>query len=110
MQVNQTIGKDDRMSDNKYNGWTNYETWNVKLWMDNDEGEYDYWNERAEDNRESAYNLSQELKEYYQEGMPEVTGTYADLLQAALDSVNWYEIAKSLISDLEPEEEEETEE
>ena len=23
-----------------YNGWTNYETWNVALWMDNDETEY----------------------------------------------------------------------
>ena len=21
---------------NKYNGWTNYETWNVALWLDND--------------------------------------------------------------------------
>ena len=23
-----------------YNGWTNYETWNVALWMDNDEPTY----------------------------------------------------------------------
>ena len=25
------------MADKKYNGWTNYETWVVKLWLDNDE-------------------------------------------------------------------------
>ena len=25
-----------------YNGWTNYETWNVALWMDNDETSYQY--------------------------------------------------------------------
>jgi hypothetical protein len=24
----------------KYNGWTNYETWNFKLWADNDEPTY----------------------------------------------------------------------
>lgn len=28
------------MESNDYNGWTNYETWNINLWIQNDEGFY----------------------------------------------------------------------
>ena len=68
------------MSDNKYQGWTNYETWAVKLWIDNEEGSSDYWRERARDayraakpslsftQREQAtLDLSHELKDEIEE-------------------------------------------
>jgi hypothetical protein len=29
------------LTDTEYNGWTNYETWNVSLWIQNDPGLYD---------------------------------------------------------------------
>jgi len=28
------------LTDTTYNGWTNYETWNVALWINNEEGLY----------------------------------------------------------------------
>ena len=30
------------LTDRTYNGWTNYETWNVVLWIENDEGIYTF--------------------------------------------------------------------
>jgi hypothetical protein len=27
-------------TDERYNGWKNWETWNLKLWLDNDYGNY----------------------------------------------------------------------
>lgn len=34
-------------TDKAYNGWTNYEIWNVKLWMGNNQGDQEYWRNRA---------------------------------------------------------------
>ena len=30
------------LTDTTYNGWTNYETWNVALWINNEEGLYEF--------------------------------------------------------------------
>ena len=40
-----------RIQDTSYNGWTNYETWNVALWIQNDEGLYQW----ARDYRHYGY-------------------------------------------------------
>ena len=34
-----------------YNGYSNYETWNVCLWLDNDPGTYHYWRDRIAEER-----------------------------------------------------------
>ena len=35
-----TVTYQANLTDTEYNGWTNYETWNVALWIQNDEGLY----------------------------------------------------------------------
>ena len=60
------------LTDTRYNGWTNYETWNVALWIQND------W---------SWYNLANEAGDYQ---------TFVDCLEACSmndattgDGVKW---------------------
>jgi hypothetical protein len=97
------------MTDTTYNGWTNYETWVINLWMGNEVGSYAYWQEVTadvmrehdeEDEKQDAISdLADRLKSEHEEGMPEVQGIWSDLLTAALGEVNWREIAEHLIED-----------
>jgi hypothetical protein len=48
--------KEETMSEDKrYNGWANYETWAVNLWIDNCQGTQEYWNERAQEALQRAF-------------------------------------------------------
>jgi hypothetical protein len=94
------------MTRKEYNGWTNYETWVVALWMDNEQGSQSYWEEvateymdadNAEDNDTNG--LAERLKSEHEEALPEVQGFAADLLGAAMSEVDWYEIAEHLLAD-----------
>ncbi len=81
----------------EYNGWTNYYTWNYKLWIDNDQGSYNYWQERAQ--ALSLYDLEQELKESLQEAAHErlpQASCLTDMLGYAIQAINFNEIATHL--------------
>lgn len=90
------------MNNTEYNGWTNYETWNVKLWIDNDEGSQQFWLDQAQNATvsELAEHLS-DLFRYEFNPLADEASVYNDLLGSALDNVNWQEIAEALKKDAE---------
>jgi len=94
-----------------YNGWTNYETWCVNLWIDNDPMQQGYWWGECEelltspcgepDHDDHLQDVTRELtnrmKSQFVEEMPEVQGMWADLLTTALARCNWREIAEHFV-------------
>lgn len=80
-----------------YNGWKNYETWCFSTWIDNDESLRNEMIEQALENDDPINSLTELLKEFIQESMPEIKGVYLDLLQAAVDEINFREIAENLL-------------
>jgi hypothetical protein len=98
-----------------YNGWSNYETWAVALWIDNEQGSYTYSRELAREALDTAREegheffsveenataiLAHELENEHEQGAPEVEGVYADLLNAALSEVDWREIASNYVEEV----------
>jgi len=90
-----------------YNGWTNYETWNVALWIDNEEGTYSERCDLAERATDS-YRLAQDIKAWINEMAPDLGASlFSDLLSAALSEVNWEEIAENWYNEAHENDEEE---
>lgn len=104
------------MTKNEYNGWTNYETWCVNLWIDNEESSQRYWAEQADEclrlgfadevltrEQRATHTLADILRDEHCERFADVSEeriantVFADLMNAALSEVNWHEIAKHLV-------------
>jgi len=102
------IERQNKMTRKDYNGWTNYETWLVKLWMDNEEGSYRFFQEQAEqvckddpdeEDNDRIRTLAEIIQTSHEESLPKLEGFAADLINGALAEVNWEEIANSLLEE-----------
>lgn len=83
------------MAREKYQGWTNYSTWAIHLWLTNEEPSYRYWRMAGKE-AESTNDLAIRLKTEVEEQQPDLGATFwADLLTFAVQETNWYEIAKA---------------
>ena len=89
----------------RYNGWSNYETWNLKLWIDNDQGLSEHWQEAAQtalddtDETDDTDTRKREAAEALAEALAVQLGTHTPD-GTAIGAVDYREIAESLLEDL----------
>lgn len=84
-----------------YNGYTNYTTWVVNLWLDND-GTINYYGEMVqEDPRLDERRLADLIQSYLEDSVGDLTkgkaSLWADILNNALSEINFTEIAENII-------------
>lgn len=84
------------MADEGYNGYTNYETWCVMLWIDNNQGMREEARMVAEAHGRDGL---EELVDYWLEEALDQPTMVGDLLRHALGRVNWREITDNLLEE-----------
>jgi hypothetical protein len=110
----------EQAKDTTYNGWKNYPTWAVNLWLANDEGLYHEARERASqihggvsdddlvargiwtvENAE-RFRLADNFKAWVTDELaPDLGASFAaDLLGYALGEVDWDEIAAAWLEEI----------
>lgn len=91
----------------KYNGWTNRETWETNLWMQNEEG---FYRDSAEIVREiverggddAIHAAGEALEEWWFDlvEVPDLPGPVLDAWMTVQSRVNWDEIAAAIADGL----------
>ena len=79
----------------EYNGYSNYQTWNVALWINDDEGLHFITQEFVG----GTNDLANFLKEFFTDEinpLADQANTFTDLLGHALACVEWHEVAEAV--------------
>lgn len=79
-----------------YDGWSNYETWLVNLWLSNDQ-DLDRRYQQCQ-SADAIKDLVDDLV-YSGDYGPEPAGFIADLIGSALSDVNWRELYENIEHD-----------
>ncbi len=90
----------------KYNGWSNYQTWVFNLWYD------DYFSDIAQElydrhgcTRVTIFNLSEHIKDVADELVPSDASVSSDLFGHAVGMIDCHEIAQAYIDEIMAQEE-----
>lgn len=119
--MNESRAKENvNMSENGYNGYKNYETWAVCLWIGDEYNSYHHWQYRAngiktniangecdqvEDGiwtaeRATRFLLADEIEaEMSTHPLIDKATMYSDILNNALGRVDWHEVADSVLAE-----------
>jgi len=89
------------MERNKYNGWTNYETWNWNLWYSDSFTAEDFGGLNGDIHKIAGF-----LEDWTEDMADEIEilngqAFFSDVVRAALSEVNYYEIAEHFVDDYE---------
>ena len=79
-----------------YNGYKNYQTWAVALWLDNDECTSELISDIIK-RASSDYDAADQLRDLIEEMNPlaDQASMFTDILSSALSDVNYIEIIES---------------
>ena len=92
-----------------YQGWTNYQTWAVALWISNEEPSYRYWRAagkealREHGKRDAACMLARrlesEIEDTVSDAADKLAGMLQDILTHAVAHTDWHAIAEDILSE-----------
>lgn len=77
-----------------YNGFANWETWNVCLWLDN---EFDLYTRARLERLAGGFNAESRVEEFVRELMPNGTPDFDNVKE--YDVVDWSEVMEQLVTE-----------